>query len=108
MNETPSIHWEPTLIESTLRLRPLREGDFEALFAIASDPLIWEQHPDRERYTRERFQVYFSSGMESKGALAVIDQKTGQLIGSSRYTDYRKPTSSVEVGFTFLTRDHWG
>lgn len=37
---------QPTLIGSTITLRPLREADFDALHAAASDPLIWEQHPD--------------------------------------------------------------
>ncbi len=102
------IHWQPTLIGSSLRLRPLTEKDFEALFSAASDPLIWELHPDYLRYTRERFEAYFRSGIESKGALAIIDLKSGRIIGSSRYTDYNPQTSSVEIGFTFLTRDYWG
>jgi RimJ/RimL family protein N-acetyltransferase len=103
-----SIDWQPYLIGSTLRLRPLAEADYDALFAAASDPLIWEQHPDRERHTRTRFDFYFRSAIESKGALAVIDLKSGTLIGSSRYTDHNSNTSSVEIGFTFLTRNYWG
>ena len=102
------IHWQPTLIGKSFRLRPLAEEDFDTLFSAASDPLIWELHPDRLRYTRERFEAYFRSGIESQGALAVMDLKFGRLIGSSRYTDYNSQTSSVEIGFTFLTRDHWG
>ncbi len=102
------IHWQPTLVGNSLRLRPLIEKDFEPLFSAASDPLIWELHPDHKRYTRERFEVFFRSGIESKGALAVVDLKSGRIIGSSRYTDYNPQTSSVEIGFTFLTRDYWG
>lgn len=101
-------HWQPYLFGQTLRLRPLVENDFEALFAAASDPLIWEQHPDSKRFTRERFDIYFRSGIESKGALAVVDLKTGQITGSSRFTDYNSQTSSLEIGFTFLTRPYWG
>lgn len=104
----PSINWQPNLFGSQVRLRPLQEDDFEALFAAASDPLIWELHPDFQRYTRERFEVYFRTGIESKGALAVIDLKSGQIIGSSRTTDYSPENSSVEIGFTFLTRNYWG
>lgn len=96
------------MLGQTLRLRLLVENDFESLFAAASDPLIWEQHPDSKRYTRERFEVYFQSGLDSKGAFAVIDQQSGQMIGSSRYTNYNNQTSSVEIGFTFLTRPYWG
>ncbi|MES2613928.1 MAG: GNAT family N-acetyltransferase [Bdellovibrionota bacterium] len=98
--------WQPTLTGVQITLRPLEEADFEDLYLAASDPLIWEQHPDRERYTRERFQVYFRSGMESNGAFAVIDIKTQRVIGCSRYFNSKK--SSVEMGYTFLTRAYWG
>jgi RimJ/RimL family protein N-acetyltransferase len=100
--------WQPYLFGEKLRLRPLTAADFDALYAAASDPWIWEQHPDRERHTRARFEIYFRSGIESQGALAVIDLKTGAMIGSSRYTGHNADASSVEIGYTFLTRDCWG
>jgi len=108
--EAPAIHalWQPYLIGSRIRLRPLAEEDFDALFLAASDPLIWEQHPDRERYTPRRFQIYFTSGMESRGALAIIDLITGKLIGCSRFTDHDPEASFVKIGFTFLKREYWG
>ena len=102
------MNWQPTLIGPTLRLRPLVEEDFDALYPVASDPLIWEQHPDRERYTLEGFRVYFRSGIDSKGALLVFDLQTGKVIGSSRFTKYNSKTSSLEIGYTFLTREYWG
>jgi hypothetical protein len=102
------MNWQPDLIGTFIRLRPLVEKDFDSLFEVASDPLIWEQHPDNKRYTRERFEIYFRSGIESKGALAVIDLKSSQIIGSSRYTNHNCQTSSVEIGFTFLARRYWG
>jgi N-acetyltransferase len=93
-----------TLIE----LRPLRSDDFDALFEAASDPLIWEQHPEPDRYTREVFQRFFDGAMESKGAFAVIDRRTGRIIGSSRYCDLKPAESEVEIGWTFLERAYWG
>ncbi len=100
--------WQPILEGPTLILRPLREEDFAALHAVASDPLIWEQHPDRERHTLERFTVYFRSGMASGGALLVLDRASGRVLGSSRYTDPDLERSSVEIGYSFLARSHWG
>src|SRR6185369_4724842 len=101
-----TMTWQPTLTGPRLRLRPLAEGDFEALFAAASDPLIWEVHPEQDRYTRPKFTLFFRTGMESGGALAVIDRQTGQIIGSSRYTAHDPAASTVEIGYTFLTRPH--
>ena len=91
-----------------LELRPLRREDFDALFAAASDPLIWEQHPERDRYTREVFQRYFDGAMKSGGALAVIERGSGRIIGSSRYHNLNLAESEVEIGFTFLERAFWG
>jgi RimJ/RimL family protein N-acetyltransferase len=108
MSSMKEVTWQPCLFGDSFRVRPLFEADFDTLFAAASDPLIWEQHPDSKRYTRERFEVYFRSGIESKGALAIVAIESGQIVGSSRYTDYNDRTSSVEIGFTFLTRPYWG
>ena len=99
---------QPTLTGERLELRPLRRDDFEELYAAASDPLIWEQHPDPERYTREVFQRYFDGALQSGGAFAVIDRRTGTIIGSSRYHDYNEPAGEVEIGWTFLERAYWG
>ena len=98
---------QPTLTGSLLELRPLTPADFNALFIAAGDPLIWEQHPQRDRYKREIFQKYFDSAMESKGALAAIDRKTSRIIGSSRYHNLQ-PQREVEIGWTFLERAYWG
>jgi RimJ/RimL family protein N-acetyltransferase len=105
MTTAPGV-WQPTLTGTLICLRPLVEGDFEPLFAAASDPLIWEQHPERERYTRERFEVYFRTGIESKGALVAIDLKSGAMVGCSRF--YNPEPGAIEIGYTFLIRACWG
>ncbi|MGI9103676.1 MAG: GNAT family N-acetyltransferase [Terriglobales bacterium] len=99
---------QPTLTGNLIELRPLRREDFSALFEAASDPLIWEQHPEPTRYQCEVFQRYFDSAIESQGAFAVIEHKTGRIIGSSRYHDFKPRESEVEIGYTFLERAFWG
>lgn len=99
---------QPTLIGPLLELRPLRAEDYDALFAVASDPLIWEQHPDSDRYQPDVFREFFRVALESDGALVAIDRKDGRIVGSSRYHDYRPDEGVVEIGWTFLARSHWG
>jgi RimJ/RimL family protein N-acetyltransferase len=99
---------QPTLTGDLIELRPLTPSDFKALFAAASDPLIWEQHPESERYTREVFQRFFDSAIQSKGAFAIIERKSGKIIGSSRYWNFSPTKREVEIGWTFLQRAFWG
>ena len=103
-----SFDLQPTLTGDLLELRPLREDDWRELFAVASDPLIWELHPQPDRYNEEVFREYFRGAMASGGAFAVIDRETGTIIGSSRYHDYIPEKSQVEIGYTFLARAYWG
>jgi RimJ/RimL family protein N-acetyltransferase len=99
---------QPRLKGELLELRPLAPEDFDVLYAVASDPLIWEQHPDRDRYQEEVFRAFFRGAVESGGALVAADQKDGKVIGSSRYHGYDEAASEVEIGWTFLARSHWG
>ena len=99
---------QPTLTGDPIELRPLTREDFDPLFAAASDPLIWEQHPENDRYTRKVFQNYFDGAMESKGAFAIVDRKSGRIIGSSRYCNLNEAKGEVEIGWTFLERTFWG
>ena len=99
---------QPSLRGELIEIRPLKPQDFEALYEAASDPLIWEQHPDSDRYKREVFQKFFDGAMESKGAFAIIERTSGRMIGSSRYCNLDPAESEVEIGWTFLKRAYWG
>ncbi len=103
------INWQPTDLKNNLvSLKPLEVDDFEPLYAIASDPKIWEQHPEKERYRLPVFQKYFESAIASKAAFVVVDCKTKEWIGCTRYYEYNVADSSIAIGFTFLTTDYWG
>jgi len=103
-----AFEWQPTLKGQLLELRPLRESDFPEIFAVASDPLIWEQHPSSDRYKEEVFRRFFREAIESGGAFVAIDAQNGNIIGSSRFYGYNAEKSEVEIGSTFLARSHWG
>ena len=45
---------QPTLETERLVLRPLAETDREALFAIASDPAVWEQQKIINRNNKKK------------------------------------------------------
>jgi RimJ/RimL family protein N-acetyltransferase len=112
LNREPLRHeafeLQPHLIGERLELRPLTPADWHSLFAVASDPLIWEQHPASDRYREEVFRGFFREALESGGALVVIDRKTQEVIGSSRYFGFDAGESEIEIGWTFLARSYWG
>lgn len=93
-----SFNLQPHLIGELLELRPPRPEDWEPLFAVAADPLIWEVHPARGRYKEEHFRDYFREALESGGALVAIDRKTQQIIGASRYFWYRRDRNEAYWG----------
>jgi RimJ/RimL family protein N-acetyltransferase len=103
------INWQPGNLEnSVVKLLPLTENDFEILFQVASDPLIWEQHPTKDRYQREVFQLYFDGAVSSKTSFLINNKASDETIGSTRYYDYRPEISSIAIGYTFMARQYWG
>ena len=99
---------QPTLRGTLLELRPLRREDFDDLFTVAADPLIWEQHPASNRYQPAVFRIFFDEALNSGGALIALDTVDGRVIGSSRFHAYDPASGQVEIGWTFLARSHWG
>lgn len=89
-------------------LTPLQEADFETLYAVASDPLIWEQHPNPDRYRPEVFATFFRGALESGGALLIRDTASGDVVGSSRFYDLDTGAKELKIGYTFFSRSVWG
>ena len=99
---------QPHLKGELTELRPLAPDDWADLFAVASDPLIWEQHPESDRHEEEVFRAFFKGALESGGAFVVIDRKTQRIVGSTRFHGYEPEKSEIEIGWTFLARKYWG
>lgn len=99
---------QPVLENEKYQLIPLQQGDFESLYKVASDPEVWSQHPNKDRYRREVFRTFFEGAMESGGAFKIIEKSTGEILGSTRYYDYDKQNNSIFIGYTFYGRKSWG
>lgn len=104
----PTLDLQPLLTGELLHLRPLRPDDWDELFAVASDPLIWEQHPASDRYQEPVFRQFFTDALASGGAFAALDRETNRIIGSSRYFWFGDAKDKLEIGWTFLARKYWG
>lgn len=100
---------QPTFLQDDLiKLIPLQETDFDKLFEVASNPKVWEQHPNPNRYKRDVFTTYFKGAMASKGAFLILDANTNKTVGCSRYYDYNDVDNAVLIGYTFIGTPYWG
>ena len=98
-----------TILENNnVKLIPLQEEDFEALYVAASDPKIWEQHPNKDRYKKEVFKNFFDGAILSKGAFLIMDKTENEVAGSSRFYDYNEEDQSIFIGYTFYATKFWG
>ncbi len=91
-----------------LMLIPLQEEDFDDLYAVASDPKVWEQHPNKDRCKIDQFRNFFEGAIQSKGAFKVVDKESGKVIGSTRFYDYDKDEDTILIGYTFYGTEYWG
>jgi RimJ/RimL family protein N-acetyltransferase len=103
-----SFDLQPNLKGELIEVRPLTADDWDDLFSVASDSLIWEQHPESDRYKEDVFKLFFREAMECGGAFVIMDKKTQQIIGSTRFHGYAPEKSEIEIGWTFLARKYWG
>lgn len=107
--KTLNFNLQPEILENKIiKLIPLQEDHFETLYEIASDPLVWEQHPIKDRYKKDVFKSFFEGALSSKGSFLILDQETNEVIGTTRFYDYNPEKSNVGIGYTFIGRKFWG
>lgn len=102
------MNLQPTLQDELIILRPLQDDDFDLLYEVAKDPLIWELHQFKNRYQISVFTELFADSIKSGGALVAIDRSNNEIIGSSRFKRIDKVDTAVEIGWSFLSRKYWG
>ena len=103
----------PVVLEgSQVRLEPLDRRHADDLAVAAADPLIWRWLPVQVN-SREDLEHWIDDALAAAAAgtehaFAVIDQRTGRAVGSTRYMDIAPAHKGVEVGWTWYGRDAWG
>jgi len=102
------FNFQPILENDNTVLYPLQENDFEALYEVASDPKIWEQHPNKDRWKKDVFRMFFDGAIQSNGAFKIVDKSSGEIMGSTRFYDYDEKNKSILIGYTFYATKYWG
>lgn len=99
---------QPFLEHENVILYPLQKDDFEMLHLAASNPEIWEQHPNKNRWQKQVFKNFFEGAILSNGAFKVVDKINNKVIGSTRFYDYNETEKSILIGYTFYDKAYWG
>jgi RimJ/RimL family protein N-acetyltransferase len=106
--EAVEFDFQPILTGERVVIRPVVISDWVSMFEVASDPKIWELHPEHDRYTEAVFRQYFENALECGSGFAFVHRESGRIFGSSRYHGLDIVSSEIEIGWTFLSRDYWG
>jgi N-acetyltransferase len=97
-----------TLADERVRLEPLGLGHVEGLKRAAADGELWTirvtsvPDPDDTRGYIERALQAFAEG--HRLAFAVLDAKSGEVIGSSSYHDIVPAVERLEIGYTWYAK----
>jgi N-acetyltransferase len=89
-------------------LTALQEQDFDEVYLAASDPKVWEQHPNKDRWKQAVFRVYFDGALLSKSAFKIMDKSSDKTIGCTRFYDWNETDNSILIGYTFYVTACWG
>ena len=90
-------------------LEQTTSSDFDPLYEVASNPVVWEQHPEKDRWRRPIFSAFFRGAVENDlGCFTVRDKTAGVVIGSTRFYSHDASGGAVRLGYTFLSPAYWG
>ena len=102
----------PPLENTRVLLRPFRPSDTEALRTIAFDEEIWRYMINRisnEEELEAWVQTVISGYQQgTRYTFMIIDKATGQLAGSTSYGNMSETDKRLEIGWTWLSKDHRG
>ena len=103
------VNFKLKLENESFSLIQTKTSHFEKLCSVAGNPVIWEQHPENDRWKREVFIKFFQIAMENTlGCFTIVDKTLDKFIGSTRFYSHDKIDNSIRVGYTFLSNEYWG
>jgi nitroimidazol reductase NimA-like FMN-containing flavoprotein (pyridoxamine 5'-phosphate oxidase superfamily)/RimJ/RimL family protein N-acetyltransferase len=105
--------YEPVVLEGQhVRLEPLGPQHVDGLFAAGSDPEVWRWLSSRQPRTRDEMAELVAEALHaaSRGervCWAQIDQRSGEVAGTTSYYEVAPAARHVGIGHTWLGRAWW-
>lgn len=102
MNPTPVV-----LYGEHVRLEPLDHAHADDLLEEAANDEIWRYMPIRRPTTKQEILAMIDKAWKAAAEglevpFAIISDKTGRAVGSTRYLDIHRPDRRLEIGWTWL------
>lgn len=96
----------PTLANERVLLKPLSEEDYEGLYAIGLEPLLWAVSIN-SIVSQEDLQRYLKTAIEQRQhrqalPFTIIDKTNNQIAGCTRYGNISFEHKRLEIGWTWL------
>jgi N-acetyltransferase len=99
-----------TLRGAGVRLEPMTIDHVQALARVGLEPELWRWTPTAVTNTDEmRAYVQTALDEQRRGAalpFVIVDQASGQVIGSTRYANIDRANRRLEIGWTWLAPSH--
>ncbi len=93
-------------------LEPLESRHEAGLLRAADEPEVFEWMPVDMASSAGALRRWLATALESAAAAAevpyvILDQRSGAVLGSTRFLELRPEHLRVEIGWTWLTRSAW-
>jgi len=98
----------PVLLEGLhVRLEPLNPGHAAGLFAAGREPEIWKWMPRAPFQDAGDVGEWIAEALRAQegGAeipYATVRRRDGEVVGSTRFIDIRRPHRGLEIGWTWI------
>ncbi|MFJ7698118.1 GNAT family N-acetyltransferase [Lysinibacillus fusiformis] len=94
-----------------VNLKPLELNDLSGILEAASYPEIWSHMPITIK-KMEDVNNFVENALlmrrnKTEFPFVIVDKKTGEIIGSTRFMDIDDTHQRVEIGTTWLTPAYW-
>ena len=108
----PWIEQHTFLKGNIVELIPLEEKHFDELYLAASDAELWKFIPtdcsDKEKFRTTYLHALAEREKGNHYPFVIYHKESKKIIGSTRLFDIVENDRKLEIGWTWIVKEHWG
>ena len=72
------------------------QSHFDGLYVVASNPMVWAQHPERDRWKEPVFLKFFQKALKNDlGCFTIMDKDKNSVVGSTRFYSFDPANKAI-------------